>query len=357
MERLSLLKKNVFEKLAFDWFLLTNRINILYFTGFDGAAFMLISRDGSNLVYTPKVNFEQAKNQIENSRVLLLTDGKPGLKQIVDQINQLSGLHLGIDFLSARDYLFLRKCFKKPITMQVKSDVAMKLRELKDEDELKYLRRAGEITCKGMEIAKEMLQDGMRENDVAAELEYGMRKMGGMGTAFPTIVASGYRSAFPHAGCSEKKIQKGDLVTIDIGAIYKNYVSDMTRTFVVGKASSKQKKIINLVNSAQDAAYTAIRPEIKASLLDSVARNLIVQFGYGDYFVHSLGHGIGLQVHESPTINPKNEAVIVARNVFTIEPGIYLPGFGGVRIEDSIIVKKDSVEKITKFPYDFECQK
>jgi len=261
-----------------------------------------------------------------------------------------------IDSMNAHNYLLLMNCLKNSVNLQVKTDLIMKFRAIKDNIEINLLRKAAKLTSDGMKIAHEMIRDGIREYEVAAELEYGMRKNGGSGTAFPTIVASGYRSAFPHAGNTEKKIRKGDLVIVDIGSVYKNYVSDMTRTFIVGKASEKQKKMIKSVKSAQDAAYKAIKPDTKVNRLDSIARKLLDQFGYGNYFVHGLGHGIGLEVHEPPAINLSNEAEIKVGNVITIEPGVYIKNFGGVRIEDSVLVKEHEIEKLTNYSYDFNCK-
>ncbi len=166
------------------------------------------------------------------------------------------------------------------------------------------------------------------------------------------MVASGIRSAYPHGGCTDRKIMKGDLVVLDIGAKYQNYRADLTRTVTVGKPSSKQVRIHEVVREAQDRAFQSVRAGVKACDIDAVARGLIEREGYGEYFVHSLGHGIGLNVHEPPTLNPETKDKLRVGNVVTVEPGIYIVKFGGVRIEDTVLVRRGGAEKLTRVPYD-----
>jgi Xaa-Pro aminopeptidase len=183
-----------------------------------------------------------------------------------------------------------------------------------------------------------------------------MRKGGSWNTAFDTIVASGARSAFPHGGCTEREIRRGDLVVVDIGASYQHYCSDMTRTLAAGKPSEKQKKLYEIVKNAQEKAFQTIKPKEKAEEIDSAARKVIVDAGYGEYFVHGLGHGVGLEIHEPPTLSPESKEKLAISNVVTNEPGIYLIGFGGIRIEDSVLVQKGEAEKLTKGPYSLETE-
>jgi Xaa-Pro aminopeptidase len=197
----------------------------------------------------------------------------------------------------------------------------------------------------------------MKEYEVAGEIEYAMRKCGCWGTAFETIVASGIRSAFPHGGCTERVMRNGDLVVVDIGATYHHYRSDMTRTLVVGKPSEKQKKIYEVVRLAQDRACQAIKPNRKAKDIDGVARKVIEDAGYGKNFVHGLGHGVGLEVHEPPGLSPESRDKLTIGNVVTIEPGIYLVGFGGFRVEDTVAVQKVKAEKLTDGYYILETEK
>jgi Xaa-Pro dipeptidase len=213
------------------------------------------------------------------------------------------------------------------------------------------MRKAGELTSEGMKAAYEVLASGMKEYEVAAEIEYAMRQRGSYGTAFETSVASGPRSAFPHGGCSDREICQGDLVVVDAGATYKFYRSDMTRTLVAGKPSEKQKELYEIVKVAQEKAFEAIKPNVKARDVDAVARKIIEDAGYGEYFVHGLGHGVGLEVHEPPTLSSSSKEALTVGNVVTDEPGIYLVGYGGVRIEDTVLVQKNGAEKLTNGPY------
>jgi Xaa-Pro aminopeptidase len=205
-----------------------------------------------------------------------------------------------------------------------------------------------------MKAASESIRPDATEIEIAAEIEYAMRKKGGYGTAFETIVASGIRSAYPHGGCADRKIQRGDLVVVDIGGSYEYYKSDMTRTFVAGNPSDRQKKLYEVVKAAQEKAHMAIRGNTKGKNVDQVARKVIEDAGYGEYFNHGLGHGVGLEVHEPPNLSSISKDKLVVGNVVTNEPGIYFPDFGGIRIEDSVLVRQRSAEKLTNGFYGLE---
>jgi Xaa-Pro dipeptidase len=202
-----------------------------------------------------------------------------------------------------------------------------------------------------MQTAYEVLSAGLSEIEVAAEIEYAMRKNGSYGTAFDTAVSSGTASAFPHGGCTDRKIRTGESVVVDFGAVYRSYRSDITRTLVAGKPSEKQIKLHAIVKKAQEEAFAAIKPNAKTRDVDAVARGIIEEAGYGECFVHGLGHGVGLDIHELPTLNSASKEKLQVGNIVTDEPGIYLPGYGGVRIEDTVLVVKNGVEKLTKGPY------
>jgi Xaa-Pro aminopeptidase len=213
------------------------------------------------------------------------------------------------------------------------------------------------ITGAGMQIAYETIRPGITEIEVASEIECAMRKEGGWGTGFETIVASGIRSAYPHGGCANRKIRRGDLVVVDIGSSYEHYNSDMTRTIVAGKPSEKQEKMYLAVKTAQEKAYRAIRAKARAKDVDRIARKTIQEAGYGQFFVHGLGHGVGLDVHEPPSLAPTSKDRLVVGNVVTNEPGVYIPNFGGVRIEDTVLVQEGKAEYLTKGPYSLEAEK
>jgi Xaa-Pro aminopeptidase len=184
-----------------------------------------------------------------------------------------------------------------------------------------------------------------------------MRKNKGYGTAFETIVASGIRSAYPHGGCADRPIHKGDLVVVDIGGIHEYYRSDMTRTFAAGGSTQRQEKLYEIVKNAQEKAYRAIKARAKGKDIDQTARRIIEGAGYGENFNHGLGHGVGLEIHEQPNLSSISKDKLVEGNVVTDEPGIYFPGWGGIRIEDTVLVKKRASEKFTDDFYSLETAK
>ena len=222
------------------------------------------------------------------------------------------------------------------------------LRSCKDAGEIRLLKKAARIAADSLAQVLPLVRPGMREVELAAELDYRMRCNGGQGSAFPTIVASGARSALPHAAPGDKKIRAGDLLTIDYGTLYEGYCSDETCTFVVGKASARQKKLYGLVRQAHDLAIEALACGLNARDIDAVARNHLNKHGCGKYFTHGTGHGVGLNVHEFPTVSPTSDAVLRTGMVVTIEPGIYIPGWGGIRIEDTLVVRKQGCDYITR---------
>jgi Xaa-Pro aminopeptidase len=221
---------------------------------------------------------------------------------------------------------------------------------IKDNDEISKIKKAVRIAEKAFGDIIKKIKPGMKEKDIALDLEYKMRAFGADGPAFDTIVASGQRSSMPHGRASEKKLRKGEFVTIDFGCFYQGYASDITRTLVLGKANEKQKKVYNIVLSAQKAACKAIRPRIGGSEVDNVARDIIAKAGYGDNFGHGLGHGIGLLVHDGPVLSPRSNDTLSPGNVVTVEPGIYIHNWGGVRIEDDVLVTPNGGQILTKLP-------
>jgi Xaa-Pro aminopeptidase len=219
----------------------------------------------------------------------------------------------------------------------------------KDEGEIEWLRQAARIADEALGEVLPLVKPGIRERELAAELSYRMRLKGAERDAFDPIVASGRRSALPHATASEKKLTEGEFVVIDFGAVYKGYTSDMTRTVVVNKATAEMKKLYEAVRQAQAKAIEAARAGITAHALDQVARDNLTQAGYGQYFIHSLGHGLGLHVHSEPRVGVGSDVVLEENFVITIEPGIYIPDVGGVRIEDDVLIRKEGVECLTHF--------
>jgi len=333
-----------------DGYLVANEVNMQYFTGFLGGTRLLVPKEGACILYVPTVNYEAAKEYVRNIEIELIRIGDDVNRKVASRVKRLGPRLIGFDSIDASAYLKLKEVMKdadiKPANKLLSS-----LRKVKDEEEQRRIGEASKLTSLGMRRASEAIKAGMKERELASEIEYAMRRNGSDGTAFDTIVVSGARSAFPHGGCGDREIAKGDIVVIDIGAKYQSYCSDLTRTIVVGEASPEQKDLHNIVLSAQDRAMRQIKSGVEACMVDAMARGLINKQGYGDHFVHSLGHGVGLEVHEMPSLSPKSEECLEVGNVVTVEPGVYIPGFGGIRIEDTVLVKKDGYEKLTEVPY------
>lgn len=344
------LKQSAFEKEKHDGLLVFNSANLTWLTGFCGASAMLIPRTGESIVYVHGVNYAQAKAEMCGARVKLVKYGENMMDKIAKQASAFQIKRLTADVLSVESWHALSKLLGSK-TLEVDNRFLRELREVKDENEIKMMRKASELTSSGMRVAGEVIVAGVKEYEVAAEIEYAMRKQGSSGTAFETIVASGPASAFPHGGCSDREIREGELVVVDVGATYKFYRSDMTRTFVAGNPSEKQKKLYEVVRAAQEKAVEVMKTNVRAKDVDATARKIIANAGYGECFAHSLGHGVGLEIHEPPTLSPDSKDTLAAGNVVTVEPGVYLVGYGGIRIEDAVLVQKNSAERLTIGPY------
>jgi len=345
--------RGLMDSKGLDGLLVADTKNMKYFTGFSGGSMLLLSLDGENILFVYGVNYEAAKAETKGASVDLVKPEEGIIRKIVEKMRSLKIRNVGFDSLKASTYLKLKESLDE-ITLRSADDLIWTLRKVKDPSEISLMKKAAELTSRGMRKAAEIIEAGLSERDVAAEIEYEMRKAGSDGVAFDTIVSSGPNSAFPHGGCGDRIIRRGDLVVIDIGAKYRDYCSDLTRTFIIGKPSTKQMRIYETVREAQSLAVEKAEAGAEAREVDRAARDHISKAGYGDYFVHSLGHGVGLDIHEPPTLGPKSKEVLAEGNVVTIEPGIYVPGFGGVRIEDTVLILKDHAEKLTAAPTGME---
>ncbi|AFK22528.1 Xaa-Pro dipeptidase PepQ [Pyrococcus sp. ST04] len=330
------------EKNSLDGILITKSPNVYYFSGASplSGGYVLL-KDSEIKLYVPELEFEMAK---EESRIPV-----EKFKRIEEFYEELKGIRtLGIE--GSLSFSFVEELRNKADIREFKKvdDIIKELRIVKDKGELEIIEKACEIADRAVMAAIEEITEGKREREVAAKVEYLMKMNGAEKPAFDTIIASGYRSALPHGVASDKRIEKGDLVVIDLGALYNHYNSDITRTIVVGSPNEKQKEIYEIVLEAQKKAVEAAKPGMTAKELDSIARDVIKEYGYGDYFIHSLGHGVGLEIHEWPRISQYDKTVLKEGMVITIEPGIYIPKFGGVRIEDTVVITKNGARRLTK---------
>ena len=228
------------------------------------------------------------------------------------------------------------------------SSIITKMRQIKDDSEIHAIRKIISMTDKAFSDVLNIIQQGRTEAEIALELEYSLRRMGASDRSFDYVVASGHRSSLPHGIASNKKLDNGDLVTMDFGGKYKGYCSDLTRTVCISQPDSKQKEIYSIVLEAQQAGIDAIKPGLTGKEIDAVAREVITKAGYGEYFGHGLGHALGLEIHETPRLNTKETQPLQSGMVVTVEPGIYIPGWGGVRIEDVILVTDNGAEVLTQ---------
>lgn len=265
-------------------------------------------------------------------------------KLVSEILEDLEVKKLGFDYLEDNTLKELKKNYEAEY--QKESEIISELRKTKTKEEIKRIRKASEIAAKGMKKAAHIIEPGKTELEVAAEVEYEMRKRGSEGIAFDTIVASGNTSWFPHTPAKNKKIRKDGLVTIDLGARWKGYKSDMTRTFVLSD-KSKLENMTELVKKAKEAALEKIKPGVEAKKVDEEARKVLRKQDYEKYLLHGIGHGVGLNTHEPPTISPSSKDTLEKNMVITVEPGVYIKGTGGCRFEDTLLVTDDGYEIMT----------
>jgi Xaa-Pro aminopeptidase len=333
-----------------DGMIVTHLDHVRYLCGFTGSSGMLIvKRQGADF-FTDSRYTVQASKQVKGAKIHRI-DGMP-ISSLKDfPVFNAKNYKYGItaDYLTVGSKEMLGEVLSNALL--VKADgLFAELGWIKDQQELRDIKKAVEISDIAFERILQLVAPGVREREIAAELEYQMAMLGSEKPAFESIVASGYRSAMPHGIASSKKIQKGDFVTFDFGATVNGYVSDITRTVVVGKAGVRQKKIYNLVLKAQVAAIKKIKAGVSAKVVDAAARNPITRAGYGKRFGHGLGHGIGFFIHVGPRLSPKSNDKLKVNNVVTVEPGIYIDGWGGVRIEDDVLVTRGGHKVLNKAP-------
>lgn len=334
--------------------LILSNINITYFTNFIGAIALLIPKNGEKILYVSPVNYEQAKAEAKCCQIELLKRGENLFEKIVRQANPQENSKLAVDSINIENYKALVKVVDGENKLQLAGNLIKDLRATKTPQEIELIKQACKLADLGIQAACEVLRPGITDLEIAAEVEYSMRKNGSSGTAFDTIIASGKNSVYPHGSCQSRIVENGDFVTIDLGATVDNYRSDITRTFVISKPSMRQQQIYDVVKNAQDAAFNLIKPNINAKEIDFAAREVINRAGFGDCFCHNLGHGVGLEVHEAPTLSPESKDILLENMIVTVEPGIYIPDFGGARIEDTVLITVNGAEKLTNSPYNLE---
>ncbi len=327
--------------------------NIRYLCGFTGSdgAFLLTQKESFFL--TDSRYWTQADEEVGESRIIHYTKKMDGIASL---LSDLKLKRIGFESVSLT-FSFYRSLLAKlangadliPLEEEIKN-----LRTAKDRLELALIRSAIDVSSNAFLHIMGILKPGVTERKIATEMEFFMKRNGAEALSFDIIVASGKRSALPHGKATDKRIAEGDFILFDFGAKVQGYHSDQTRTVVCGKPSAEQKKVYRVVKDAHDKAIEAIRPGIPLQSVDAAARDHIRKKGYGEYFGHGTGHGIGLAVHEEPGVNTENKGLVQEGMVFTVEPGIYIPDWGGVRIEDMIRATAHGAEILTTLPRDLK---
>lgn len=333
---------------GWDAFIVTTPKNVRYLTSFTGSA--------GNVLITPKHSYfitdfrydEQAKEQAKGFDVII---HKSNMYLEMDELlkaEEIRSVGIEADHMNVSTYARLSDLFE-PMLVQTQG-VIEQIREVKDESEIEIIKQACEITDQAFEHILTFIKAGVTEIAVANELDRFLKEKGASGMSFDTIVASGVRSSMPHGVASDKVIEHGDMVTLDFGCYYKGYTSDMTRTIAVGEVNPELEKIYHIVLEAHNRVIESTKAGMTGKEVDALARDYITEQGFGENFGHTTGHGIGLDVHEGPAVASRNDQPLVVNNIITDEPGIYIAGLGGVRIEDDLLVTENGVESLNRSP-------
>jgi Xaa-Pro aminopeptidase len=329
------------------YFLVSNLKNIRYVSGFTGDWAMLILSRQSMKLYTDSRFTEQAEKETKDCAIITIR--KPFATYLKSAIGKAQTVAFESSNLSHAQYRNIRG-FLRHRKLIPTSGIIERFRMIKTRKEIETIRQAAKIADSAFKKICTFIKAGRTELDVAAELEYILRKNGSSGHPFPTIAITSVNTSLPHGQPGKRKIKKGDLFLVDFGAVYRGYCSDITRTVVIGKPKKKQQVLYDIVLRAQRTAIASIQPGMNLKDVDKTARDVITEAGYGKHFGHGLGHGIGLNVHEAPTVSPRSKDKVTEGMVFTIEPGIYIPGWGGIRIEDDVAIVHGKAHVLTKSP-------
>jgi len=342
-----LIKENI------DAVWISNIVNIRYLTGFTGStADLLVLREGGYILVDSRY-WEQVNQEVKGIKPVLV-DGNNNLFTFLKELegkNSLKRLGFEASNVVYSTWAKLRELFQDVELVPLNNWVE-ELRIVKTEDEIEKIKKALMIAEQAFENVLPLIKVGVSEKDIAIELEYQMAKLGSERPAFDTIVASGERGALPHGKASNKKLMGNEFIVFDFGAVYNGYHSDITRTVYFGNPTEEEILVYNIVLEAQKKAEEIIEEGLQCNFVDKVARDIIQENGFGNYFGHGLGHGVGLEIHELPRLSPKSDMVLKKGMVVTIEPGIYIPGKFGVRIEDMVVVDKSGSKILNKLTND-----
>lgn len=348
-ERLDSVRGSLKDK-RLDALLVSDLLNVRYLSGFTGSAGLVLLTQRSVVFFTDSRYTIQAGRECRGLKVVQIKKGL--LTDALSHAARRRAKRIGFesDHVTHKTFSDLKKQVSgKGVRLVPTSGITAQARKVKDRTEIRAITKAVELTDQLFSRVCRWLKAGVTEQEIALKMEFFVRDRDAK-LAFPSIVASGTQGALPHAQPGKRRIRKGDFVTLDFGAMVSGYAADLTRTVCLGRADKRQKKIYNTVLSAQLAAIDAMRPGIEGKAIDKIARDIIAKTGYGKRFGHGLGHGIGLCVHDPGSLGAKSEDVLAPGMVLTVEPGIYIPGWGGVRIEDDVLVTKTGHKVLTQSP-------
>ncbi|WP_053368004.1 M24 family metallopeptidase [Bacillus sp. FJAT-27245] len=354
--RLNALIKHL-EQQQVDLAIVKDPKNVFYYTGFNSdphERFMALVIDlnkQSHYLFVPSLDLEIAEEQSFVKEIVPISDEMDPyqiLKNTLGEEFQTIGLETKT--ISLYHHEQLNKYFPDYRYINIGEFISLQ-RMRKTKEECDKVQHAIHVIEKVMGEGIKRVKEGMAEQELTAELEFLMRKFGADGPSFSTIVLSGSKASLPHGKPDDKPISKGDFLLIDMGVVVDGYCSDITRTFVIGEETSKQREIYDIVRRATETGVAAVKAGIPIGQIDRAARNVIKEAGYGQYFNNRVGHGLGIEVHEEPSVHENNELLAESGLLFTVEPGIYIPGFGGVRIEENVYINEDGTAKLlTTFP-------
>jgi len=336
-----------------DALTITHLPNILYLSGFSGSNAVLLVLGDLTHLFTDGRYTIQAHEEAPQARMhIVRTPLAQACGEFLRSRSPRKRLCVAFEAasLNVAEWERLKKAAGPRIEWKATTDLVEGVREVKSAEELDVMRCSAKLASEVVAEASDFVRPGVTELEVAAEIDYRLRRKGASGPSFETIVASGPRSALPHARPTEKRLQKNELVVLDLGAILRHYCSDLTRTFFLGRAPARIRQWYKAVEQAQEAAHDALRAGVTAGSVDRAARRLLNRHGLGSYFVHGTGHGLGIEIHERPRVGRSQKQEIRAGNVVTLEPGIYVEGVGGIRLEDEVAVHADRTEVLTTAP-------
>jgi len=336
-----------------DALVITHLPNVFYVCGFSGSNGCVVIRDDAMHLFTDGRYTIQAHDEAPTARVhIVRTSLAEACGDFLRTRSSRRGIRAAFEAasLNVDEWSRFKKAAGARVKWQPTAGLVERIREIKSAEELEVMRESARIASEVVAEAPEFVRPGVAEMEVAAEIEYRLRRKGASGPSFETIVASGPRSALPHARPTEKLLQKNELVVLDLGAILRHYCSDITRTVFLGRAPSRIRRWYKAVQGAQEAAHHALHAGVSAGNVDRAARSILRRRGLGTYFVHGTGHGLGIEIHETPRVGRNQKPKIRAGNVVTLEPGIYVEGVGGMRLEDEVAVHAHGTEVLTTAP-------